>query len=93
MLSRRCNKKTELLEEARFHAVMSDCAGNLTGTHTTGAGVDVSRRTVHHRFNALDVGLKGPVRTSVRVGNLNSESNTFAADFAFCHLLHLRSRP
>ena len=44
---------------------------------------------VDDRLYALNIRLPSSVGTSVRVRNLDSESNTFAADVAFCHCLHL----
>ena len=62
---------------------------NLTGTDTTGAGVNVARRAVNNRLYTLHIGLPSSVATNVRVGNLDSEGDTFSADVAFCHGLHL----
>ena len=69
-----------------FVPLKSDGPGNLAGTHTTGAGVDVARRTVHDRLYTLDIGFPSSVRTTMGVGNLNTERNTFAADVTFCHV-------
>ena len=62
-----------------------DSARYLTGTQATGAGVDTTRCAVDNRLDALDVGLPSAIGASVRVRNLNTESDTLAADFAFCH--------
>lgn len=42
--------------------------------------------TVDDRLYALYIGLPSSVGTSVRMGNLDSEGNTFSADVAFCHV-------
>ena len=61
------------------------CALNLTGTQASGANMYSARSTVNDSLYFLYVGLECSVGTSVRVGNLNTESDTLAADFAFCH--------
>lgn len=58
---------------------------NLAGTQATGAGVYSFRSSVYNCLDALDVGLKGSVGSSVGVGNLNAKGDRFAADIAFCH--------
>ena len=68
-------------------------AGYLTGTQATGAGVNPTRGAVHNRLDALNIGLPSTVRTPVRVGNLDTEGNTLAADVTFCHNLHLLNTP
>lgn len=65
------------------------CSGNLPGTQTTGAGVNVGRSAIDDRLDTLDVGLPGPVRTPMGVRNLDSENNTLTAEIAFSHTLHL----
>ena len=67
----------------------SDRAGNLTRTQATGAGVNLFGRAVYNSLNAFDVGFPSAVRATMRVGNLNTESNTFAAEITFSHVLHL----
>ena len=64
-------------------------SGDLSGTQTTGAGVNMLGSAVYHCLNTLDVGLPGSVGTSVRVGNLDAEYNTLTAEIAFSHTLHL----
>lgn len=66
-----------------------DSAGNLTRTQATGAGVNPFGRAVYNSFDAFDVGFPCAVRATMRVGNLNTESNTFAAEITFSHVLHL----
>jgi hypothetical protein len=58
-------------------------------TQATGAGVNVTGRTVNQRFDALYIGLPGAVASSVRVGYPNTEADALAANIAFCHNLHL----
>ena len=58
---------------------------DFTGAQASGANIDMFRSTVYNSFNSFDVGLPSSVASSVRVGNLNAESNIFSADFTFCH--------
>ena len=58
---------------------------NLTGTQTSCADVYSARSAVNDSLNLLYIGLKASVRASVWVRNLNTESDTFTADIAFCH--------
>ena len=60
-------------------------AGNLTGTQATGAGVDITGRTVDYRFHSFYVGFPSTVGAAVRVRNLNAKRYTFAAAITFCH--------
>ena len=69
----------------------SDGAFNLIGTEASCTDVDMAGRTIDDSFHALYVGLPHSVGTSVRVGDLNAERNTLAADIALCQLLHLQS--
>ena len=62
------------------------CAGNLTRTQATGAGVNTLRRSVHNCLDTLNVGFPSPVGTSVRVRNANAEGNVLTAEIALCHL-------
>ena len=64
-------------------------AGDLARAQATGAGVNLFGGTVYNSLNALDVGAPGAVRAPMRVGNLDTESNTFAAEITFSHVLHL----
>jgi hypothetical protein len=43
-------------------------------------------RTVLNYLNALNVGFPSTVRATVRVGNVDSESNAFLTNFTFSHL-------
>lgn len=49
----------------------------------------MGRLTVHDSLNTLNVGLIRSVAASVRVGNVVSEHDRFAANFTLCHLTHL----
>ena len=54
--------------------------------------MDVAGRTLHDRFDALDIGLPCTIGTTVRVRDLNTKCNALAADFAFCQSWHLLYR-
>jgi len=62
-------------------------ADDLTGTQATGAGVYVSRGAVHHRFHTTHIGFPSSVRTSVGVGNTNTEANSLTAEITLCHIV------
>ena len=49
----------------------------------------MARSSVNDRLNALDVGLSTAVRSSVGVGDFDTERDALAADITLCHLLHL----
>ena len=72
-----------------FYVFGLDRAGNFTRTQATGAGVNPFGRAVYNSLDAFDVGFPCAVRATMRVGNLNTESNTFAAEITFSHVLHL----
>lgn len=72
-----------LLKGKRPRGPLSDGTGNLIGTQATGAGVNVTGRTVHDRLYALDVGLPGSVGTPMGVRNLDAKHNCPSADIAF----------
>lgn len=61
-------------------------AGNLTRTQATGAGINTLIGTVNNCSYTFNVWFPCSVGTSVRVGNLNTESYIFAANFTFCHV-------
>ena len=44
-------------------------------------------RTVYDGLDALHIGLPAAVGSSVRVADLNAESNALVAEFTLCHLL------
>ena len=69
--------------------LVSNRAGNLTGTQTAGTNINMAGRTVYDRLNALDIGLPGTIGTTVRVGNSDTERDTLVAKLALCHPLHL----
>lgn len=64
----------------------SDSTCYLTGTEASCAHVDVLRSTVNDSFYTLYIRLPGSVGTTMRVGNLNTESNALSANIALCHL-------
>ena len=64
----------------------SDCSGDFTGTQAAGAGVNVTRGTVHNCLYTHDIRFPSSVRSSMGVRNLNSEGYALTAEIAFCHL-------
>ena len=52
----------------------------------------MTRFAVNNCFHTLYIGFPGPVGSSVRVGYLDAESDTFSTDIAFSHGLHLLHR-
>ena len=62
-----------------------DCTVDLAGTKAAGAGVHTSGSTVDNSLDTSYVGLPGTIGTAMRVGHLDSKSNTLAADFTLCH--------
>ena len=74
------------------HLIGLDRACHFVGTQAAGAGMNVAGRTTHNCLDALYVGLPGTVASPVGVGNLDSERDTFTADVAFSHSLHLLHR-
>ena len=67
---------------------ISDGPRDLTAAEAAGARINVLRGTVDDGLDALHIGFPGAVGPSVRVGNLNSESDTLAADFTFSHYIY-----
>ena len=67
----------------------SDRTFDLVRTQASCTDIYMARSTVNDRLDALDVGLPRTVRTSVRMGDLDTECYALAADIAFCHQLHL----
>ena len=59
---------------------------NLVGTEASGTSVHMARSTVDNGLNPLNIGLPGPVGTSVGVGNLNTKSNALATIITLRHL-------
>ena len=45
--------------------------------------------TIDNCLNTLHIGLPGTIGTTMRVGDLNAESNALIAELALCHPLHL----
>lgn len=62
---------------------------NLVGTQASCADIYMARSTVNDCLDTFDVGLPCTVRTSVRMGDLDTECYALAADIAFCHRMHL----
>ena len=79
-----CSKQGFLLSDA-----ILDRPGNFTGAQTPGTNVHMAGGTIDDSLHALDVGLPSPVRTPVRVGNLNTKSNALVAELTLSHPLHL----
>ena len=69
--------------------VGSDGTLNLVGTQASCADIYMARSTVNDCLDTFDVGLPCTVRTSVRMGDLDTECYALAADIAFCHRMHL----
>ena len=67
----------------------SDRTLNLVGTQASCADIYMARSTVNDCLDTFDVGLPCTVRTSVRMGDLDTECYALAADIAFCHRMHL----
>ena len=64
-------------------------SGNLAGTQAAGAGVNTAGFAVDDCLDLHNVGLPSSVGTSVRVGNLDPESDVLTAEITFSHFLHL----
>lgn len=64
----------------------SDSTCYLTGTEASCAHMNVLGSTVNDSFYTLYIRLPGSVRTTMRVGNLNTESNALSANITLCHL-------
>lgn len=58
---------------------------DLAGTKATGANVNGRVRAVDNCLDLTDVGLPGSVGFAVRVRDVVTEGNAFAANAAFCH--------
>ena len=69
--------------------VQSDRSGDFTGTHTPGTNIHMAGGTVDDCLHTLHVGLPGTIGTTMRVGDLNAESNALIAELALSHPLHL----
>ena len=66
-----------------------DGALDLVRAKASRTDVNMAGGTVNNRFHALDIGLPGSVGTSVRMGDLDPEDNTLAANITLSHGLHL----
>lgn len=81
----RCKQKIAQSFDWAALSLLLQSAGNLTGTQATGAGVDITGRTVDYRFHSFYVGFPSTVGAAVRVRNLDTKRYTFAAAITFCH--------
>ena len=64
---------------------------DLVGTEASGTSVHMARSSVDNGLYPLDIGLPGPIGTSVGVGNLNTKGNALATIITLRHSLHLPS--
>ena len=64
---------------------------DLIGTEASGTSIHVARSTVDNGLDPLYIGLPSTVGPSVRVRNLDTESNALATIITLCHTLHLLS--
>ena len=71
------------------HGQKSASAGNLVGTQAVRADINCLVSSADDSLYSSDVGLPCSVGLSVRVGNIMTECNALAADFALCHSGHL----
>ena len=69
--------------------VQLDRSGDLTGTHTPGTNIHMAGGTIDNCLHTLHVGFPGTIGTTMRVGDLNAESNALIAELALSHPLHL----
>ena len=84
-----CTKKEQAFRLALLACLRSDRTLNLVGTQASCADIYMARSTVNDCLDTFDVGLPCTVRTSVRMGDLDTECYALAADIAFCHRMHL----
>ena len=77
--------------QCRNQLPVSDSPLNLIGTEASGTSVHMARSTIHNGLDPLDIGLPGPVGTSVGVGDLNTKGNALATIITLRHSLHLLS--
>ena len=54
-------------------------------TKATGANIHTLMCAVYNCLNLSDIGLPSAICLSVRVRNLQAESNALSTDFTFCH--------
>ena len=60
--------------------------GDFAGTKTPCTDVNMARGTIDNGLHPFDIGLPRSVRPSVRMGDLDPECDTLAANLALCHL-------
>ena len=85
------NKKQRCSRNAVIGRQESDSPLNLVRTEASGTSVHMARSTVHNGLDPLHIGLPGTVRTSVGVGDLDTEGNALATIITLRHSLHLLS--
>ena len=90
LVSISCGRKKEIPDIlSGIVFVQLDRSGDLTGTHTPGTNIHMAGGTVDDCLHTLHVGLPGTIGTTMRVGDLNAESNALIAELALSHPLHL----
>ena len=82
-----CNTASVTISEA----YRLDSPLNLVGTEASGTGVHMARSSVDNSLDPLHIGLPGTVGTSVRVGDLDTESHALATKITLRHSSHLLS--
>ena len=85
------DKKERRCRSNAFFCMRSISPFDLIGTEASGTSIHVARSTIDNGLNPLYIGLPSPVGASVRVGNLDTESNALATIITLCHTLHLLS--
>ncbi len=80
--------------KSAFYALLSfisvlNISLHFTGTQATGAGGNSFGGAVYNCPYFLQVGFPGSFGANMGVTDRHPTFNTFAANFAFCHLLHL----
>ena len=82
-------RKRQAFQLVFLCVIESDGALNLVRTQASCTDIHMARSTVNDCLDTFDVGLPCTVRTSVRMGDLDTECYALAADIAFCHRMHL----
>lgn len=85
----RANKKRTAFWQSFSVTKQIRLRGHFIRTQATGAGINVARRSVNDCLYTLYIRFPSSVRTSMRMGNLNSESDTFPQMSHFAIGLHL----
>ena len=63
---------------------ISDGPSDLSAAEAAGARINVRRGTVDDGLDALDIGLPSPVGATVRMADLDAESDTLVTEFTLC---------